>query len=361
MSTGSGAQPGPAPVDDLGTGGATPRSGRAIAARAAQLLRPSLGLAGVVPLVALAFVLVVLLLKAWPAIVLDGAGFFTKNVWNPGGAWALPVVTHGISHPQGSEYGALSLLVGTLQTSAIALIVAVPVGVGTALLVVEKLPRRLSSSMGLLLETLAGIPSVVYGLWGIFTLGPFLARDVAPAIADHVPDVPVLSFFRGPTGHGEGLLTSGLVLAIMVVPIVAATTRDLLRQVPRPTVEGAMALGMTDAEVVRTVHLRWARAGIIGASVLGLGRALGETMAVAMVSGSQVGAVTHNLYGTMTTFAATIVSQLDGALTDGTGFAVSVLAEAAIVLLIVSLIANIGARILVHRVASTALPVGRGI
>jgi len=167
--------------------------------------------------------------------------------------------------------------------------------------------------------------------------------------------------FRGPTGNGEGLLTAGLVLAVMIVPIIAATTRDLLRQVPTAPKEGAEALGMTRHETFRAVQARWIRAGVIGSAVLGLGRALGETIAVALVSGSQIHNA-GNIYDTMTTIAATIVNQLDAALTDPTHFAVRSLAEAALVLLLLTLIVNVAARLLVRRSArGTALPVGAGL
>jgi len=318
------------------------------------------------PLVALVLILAALVWKAMPAIRYNGFGFFSRSVWNLGGSYSPIVTTHGIRHPQGATYGALPLIVGTLQSSLIALILAVPIGIGTALIVVEKLPARLSSGVGFFLEVLAGIPSVVYGLWGALTLGPFLAHDIAQPIANVMPDVPVLNFFRGEgahnsAGNGNGLLVSGVVLAIMILPIIAATTRDLLRQVPRSTVEGAVALGMTDAEAVRAVTLPWVRAGVIGASVLGLGRALGETIAIAMVSGGSPGHVTTSLYGAMTTIAATIVTQLDSAFNDVSGLAVSVMAELGLVLLVITLIANVGARYLVRRVSTTALPVGRGV
>jgi phosphate transport system permease protein len=180
-------------------------------------------------------------------------------------------------------------------------------------------------------------------------------------VAKHIPDVPVLDFFRGNVGYGEGLLTSGLVLAVMIVPIVAATTRDLLRQVPRLPKEGAMALGMNDWEVATKVSLPWVRAGIIGAAVLGLARALGETIAVAMVSGSILGQIPPNLYEGFSTIAATIVQQLDGALGDGTGFEVRTLAEFALLLAVITLLTNVAARLLVRKVASTSLPIGRGV
>src|SRR6266568_6399830 len=144
--------------------------------------------------------------------------------------------------------GALPAIVGTLATALIALLIAVPVSIGAALVIVERLPRRLASGVGMFLELLAGVPSVIIGLWGALTFGPFLAHHVTPVIARNIPDVPVLSYFRGNVGSGEGLLTSGLVLAVMVIPIIAATARDLIRQVPILPREGAVALGMSDWE-----------------------------------------------------------------------------------------------------------------
>ncbi len=352
----------PAPGARARTGGAPDR---VVARRPRRdhsgVLRWTARLAAVVPALALAGLTVALLVEALPAIKVNGLGFFTGSAWNPGNFYNPPVTTGGVSHPAGSDYGALPLIVGTLLSSAIAMAIAVPIAFGTALVVVHKLPRRLSSSVGMLLEILAGIPSVVFGLWAALTMGPWLAHHVSPVIASNVPDVPVLRYFKGPVGSGEGLLTSSLVLAVMIVPIVAATSRDLLRQVPRTTLEGATALGLTDAEMVRTVSIPWVRTGVIGASVLGLGRALGETMAVAMASGTIIGVIPHNIYGTFASMAGVIVSQLDSALTDATGFAVKTLAELGLVLMVISLAANVGARLLVRRTSGTALPVGRGI
>jgi phosphate transport system permease protein len=129
-----------------------------------------------------------------------------------------------------------------------------------------------SQPLGFFIELLAGVPSVLFGLWGILTLGPWLATHIYPTIANNMPNVPVLDFFRGASGHGEGLLTTGFVLALMIVPIITATTRDLFSQVPALPKEGGEALGMTDWEVARRVTLPWVRSGIIGATVLGLGR-----------------------------------------------------------------------------------------
>jgi phosphate transport system permease protein len=171
--------------------------------------------------------------------------------------------------------------------------------------------------------------------------------------------VPVLSFFRGDPGQGQGLLTAGLILAIMIIPIIASTTRDLIRGVPILPREGAIALGMSDFECARRVTLPWISTGIVGASVLGLGRALGETIAVAMVAGGNLSQITSNIYQAMSTIAANIVQNLDAAITNPLG--TRTYAELALVLLIITLAANILARLMVRRVSGTALPVGRGL
>jgi phosphate transport system permease protein len=325
------------------------------------LIRWSGRVGAAIPLLALIFVLATLLIEALPAIRVNGLHFFTATTWDPGNTYGQTQVTNGVAHPVGAYYGALPLIVGTLLTSVIALVVAVPVSIGAALVIVERLPGRIATAVGMTLELLAGIPSVIVGLWGATTFGPFIAHHVAPVIARNTPDVPVLNYFRGDTGNGEGMLVSGLVLAVMVIPIIASTSRDLIRQVPLLPREGATALGLSDWECARWVTLPWVAGGIIGAVVLGLGRALGETMAVAMVSGAVLGALPTNIYSTMTTIAATVVSQLDSALTDSTNFAVETLAEVSLVLMVITLLTNVAARVLVRRTTATALPVGRGI
>lgn len=318
-------------------------------------------IATMVPLVALILTTLVLLIEALPAIKYNGLHFLTQTQWKPGNFYANPVTTSGVSHPNGASYGALPLIIGTVESSLIALLIAIPISIGAALVIVEKLPSKLSQIIGMFLEILAGIPSVIFGLWGTLVLGPMLARDVYPFIVRIAPNFFPFNFFKGNTGHGEGLLTSGIVLAIMVIPIIASTSRDLLNQVPKSTKEGGNALGFTDWETNRWIALPWIRTGLIGASVLGLARALGETMAVAMTSGAALGANPSNAYLPMTTIAATIVSQLDSALTDATGLATRTLAEGALVLAVLTLATNLFARLLVRKVASTALPVGRGI
>jgi phosphate transport system permease protein len=313
------------------------------------------------PAIALLLVLATLVVEAIPAIAFNGWSFFTKSIWATGGYTSAIVTTGGARHLSGQQFGVLAEVVGTLVTSAIALIIAVPVSIGAALFIVERLPKRLASLVSGFLELLAGVPSVVIGLWGALTFGPFIAHDIAPVIGRNVPDVPVLSYFSGATGNGEGELVSGLVLAVMVIPIVAATCRDLIRQVPILPREGAVALGMSDSQCARQVTLPWVGSGIVGAVVLGLGRALGETIAVAMTCGFALGNIPGNIYGAMTTIAATVVNQLDSAFGDPSGFEIRTLAEVAVVLMIITLATNIIARLLVRKVSGTALPVGRGL
>jgi phosphate transport system permease protein len=163
----------------------------------------------------------------------------------------------------------------------------------------------------------------------------------------------------GRAGQGQGLLTSGLILALMIIPIIAATSRDLIRGVPLLPREGAIALGMSDFECARRVTLPWVGTGIVGASILGLGRALGETIAVAMVSGVNLARLPTDIYQNMSTIAANIVQNLDSAITSPLG--VKTYAELALVLMVITLGANVLARLLVRRVSGTALPVGRGL
>jgi phosphate transport system permease protein len=314
------------------------------------------------PSLALAFILAVLIVKAIPAIRYNGFGFFSKSVWEQGGGYnAVIVHSGGATHLSGATFGGLAEIVGTLLTSFIALIIAVPVSIGAALVIVERLPRQVASVIGMFLELLAGIPSVVIGLWGSLTFGPWIAHHIAGPISGIFPaHVPVLDYFHGPAGNGQGLLTSGLILAVMVIPIIAATSRDLIRQVPILPREGGMALGMSDSECARQITLPWVGAGIIGAIVLGLARALGETMAVAMVSGANFSSLATNFYGGMTTIAAAIVQNIDSAFGDGSGFSIDVIAELALILMVITLSTNVLARFLVRRVSGTALPVGRG-
>jgi phosphate transport system permease protein len=318
------------------------------------------GISAVIPLFVLGAMLVILLVEAMPSIRYNGLSFFTSSQWSTGYQYGTVSHAGGVAHLQGEHYGAWPLILGTLESSAIALIVGFPIAVGAAVLLVEKLPSKIAAVIGLFLEVLAGIPSAVIGLWGVFTFGPWLAKNIYPALT-HLPNFPPFSIFHGGYGsNGEGLLAGGLVLAAMIIPIIAATTRDLLRQVPDATKEGAEAVGMTHFEVFRSVHARWIRGGVIGAAVLGLGRALGETIAVALVMGG-VQQVPHNVFSSATTIAATLILQLGSALGDPSGLEVKALAEAAFVLLLITFVVNVLARQIVKRAARGAsLPVGAG-
>ena len=311
----------------------------------------------VLPLAALVFAVSVLAVKAWPAIRVNGWYFLYGRNWTYGNGYGAVVHTDGVAHQVGSQFGAWAIIWGTLASSVIAIVIALPLSIGAAFALTERMPTWISRPLGFTIEILAGIPSVVIGLWGILTFGPWLAQHVYPVIADHMPDVPVLRYFRNPVGGGEGLLSAGIVLALMIVPIIASTTRDLFMQVPPLPKEGASALGMTDWEVANKVTLPWVRSGIIGATVLGLGRALGETIAIAMIGGASL-QIPHTVYLPFTTVAATILSQLDGALTDGTGFAVATLAELALVLAVISVAVNLVARLIVNRTGRVHAQVG---
>jgi phosphate transport system permease protein len=362
--TSTGGSAGQAPVKPPGQAMRRVTTTRRIAdaARASEerAWRWSARVAVLLPLGALVFAVAVLALKAWPAVKVNGFGFLTGSEWGgTGGAYSTTVTTHGVKHPQGAVYGAWPIIAGTIQSSAIAIIFAVPVSIGAAFALTERLPGWVSRPLGFAIEILAGIPSVVIGLWGLLTLGPFLAKHVYPVIADHAPDVPVLRYFRNPVGSGEGLLTAGIVLGLMIVPIITSTTRDLFLQVPTLPKEGGSALGMTDWEVAQKVTLPWVRSGIIGATVLGLGRALGETIAMVLVGGSAL-RLAANIYAPFGTIAATILSQLDGAEVDGTGFAVATLAELALVLAVISVAVNLFARVIITRSSRLSGPTGRG-
>jgi len=329
------------------------------AARASEerAWRWSARVAVILPLAALVFAVTVLAIKALPAIKVNGFGFLTGSAWSYGSAYGTTVHTHGVAHPMGSQFGAWPIIAGTIQSSVIAIIFALPISIGAAFALTERLPGWVSRPLGFAIEILAGIPSVVIGLWGLLILGPFLAKHIYPIVADHAPNVPVLRYFRNPVGTGEGLLTAGIVLGLMIVPIITSTTRDLFLQVPTLPKEGGSALGMTDWEVAQKVTLPWVRSGIIGATVLGLGRALGETIAMVLVGGSAL-RLAANIYSPFGTIAATILSQLDGAMTDGTGFAVATLAELGLVLAVISVAVNLVARTIIRRTSALGPAVG---
>jgi len=282
---------------------------------------------------------------AWPALRLNGSAFLFQNSWNLGNLYADPITLHGQQIMPGAHYGILFLIVGTLLSTAIALVIAVPVGVGSAMFLAEAVPHVLRSWVSFFVELLAAIPSVVYGLWGYAVVIPFLGHHVYPFLAKWFGFVP---FFGGPTGSGYGLLTCGFVLFLMIVPLITATLRDALVSQPVFLREGAVALGASRFETLWTVLIPATRRVLIGSSILATGRALGETMAVLMVSGNALNYLPANIYTPISTMASFIVSQLDSALEDPTGMAVRSLAEVALVLCLISVIVNGLARVLLY-------------
>ena len=200
--------------------------------------------------------------------------------------FGLKFITSSDWDAVGGQFGALVPIYGTLVTSAIALIIAVPVSIGIALFLTEIAPRWTRGPIGIAIELLAAIPSIIYGMWGLFVFAPVMAADVEPWVNDHLGQWPVIGpLFSGPP-IGIGMLTAGIVLGIMIIPFIAAVARDVFNQVPPPLKESAIALGSTRWEVLNRVSLPYARSAIIGAIFLGLGRALGETMAVTFVLGN---------------------------------------------------------------------------
>ncbi len=321
-----------------------------------RAVRAVLFVAALVPTAALAFLVYEMIKQAYPAIIFNGWSFFTTKKFTMGNLYGNVVVKHGYQAAQGADFGVLPLLFGTLVSSLIALVLAVPVAVGGAILLVEKVPARLQGALGVFLELLAGIPSIVFGLWGIYTFGPLLSRTVYRWIA--ALGIPWLS---GSTGAGEGLLTASVVLAVMIIPIVASIARELVRSVPAVSKEGAVALGLTPTETIRFVTIPYVRTGLIAAAVLGWARALGETIAVLVISGDALNIYPHSIFDPFSTMAATIAAFLDSALTDSTGMAIHALAEVGLVLLAVTFLTNLGGRLLARRFSDAGLPVGRGV
>jgi len=284
---------------------------------------------------------VTLLVSAGPSIARFGLGFLTSRTWN----------THG-DNPDTGVYGALVFIFGTLYTSLLALLLAVPLSLGVAIFLSEVAPARLRGPASTLVELLAAVPSVVYGLWGIFVLNALLAHPVEPWLGAHFGAVPL---FGGPA-YGSGILSAALILTVMIVPTITSIARDLLHAVPRDQREGMLALGATRWETIVHVVVPYARAGIVGAIVLGLGRAIGETMAVTMVigNGRYIG---PSLFAITDTLASVIANQFTEA--TGTLYPAALL-ELGLLLFVITIILNVLARLLVWTVARGPATTGRG-
>jgi phosphate transport system permease protein len=243
-------------------------------------------------LLVLVGIIVSLIIGAWPALQKFGPAFITTVDWDP----------------VNDKYGAAIAIVGTLVTSAIALLIAFPVSFGIALFLTEICPAWLRRPMGTAVELLAGVPSIIYGMWGLFVFAPFCATYIQPLLAHSLGEVPVIGkLFSGPM-MGIGVLTAGFVLAIMIIPFIASVMRDVFEVVPAVLKESAYALGCTKWEVVRKVVLPYTKIGVVGGVMLGLGRALGETMAVTFVIGN-ANKLSWSLFSAGNSIASTLANE----------------------------------------------------
>jgi phosphate transport system permease protein len=257
--------------------------------------------------------------------------------------WGLSFVWRTEWNPVTGQFGALPFVVGTLLTSAMALAIALPVSLGIAILLTEYAPRRLKDPLIFVVELLAAVPSVVFGLWGIFVLAPLVQRHVIPFLAG--TPLGLLPIFGEP-GSGYTLLTASLILAIMIIPIIASLSREVLMAVPRDQKEGALALGCTRWESMRYVVLSYGRAGIFSAAVLGLGRALGETMATTMTIGNRLG-LTFDYFEAGNSMTAIIANELREAASE---IHVASLVAIGLILFVLSFVLNTLGRLIIMRV-----------
>jgi phosphate transport system permease protein len=263
--------------------------------------------------------------SARPSILRFGWGFVASRVWDP----------------VREVFGALPFIFGTVVSSALALLIAVPLGLGAAVWLVEMAPRTLRAPVGFLIELLAGIPSVIYGLWGIFVLIPVLRDRFEAPLAEHFPNLPLLSG----QPFGIGMLAGGLILAIMVIPFITSVSQQVLMAVPDSQRQAALSLGATKWEMIRTCVLPYARSGITGAVMLGLGRALGETMAITMVIGN-VPAISSHLFDPGYTMASVLANEFSEATSD---IHRAALIEIGLLLFVLTIIVNIVARLLIRQ------------
>jgi phosphate transport system permease protein len=263
-----------------------------------KLFRGATFVAAILVLTLLGGVAISLLIGAWPAFSHFKLAFLTQTVWNP--------VTE--------KFGALAAVYGTLVTSLIAMLLAVPISFGIAVFLTELAPPWLRRPVGVAIELLAAVPSIIFGIWGLFVLAPVLQHTVQPWLIDTLGDLPVIgSLFQGPP-FGIGIFTAGVVLAVMVIPFVSAVMRDVFETVPDVLKESGYGLGATTWEVIWKVVVPHSRAGMVGGIMLGLGRALGETMAVTFVIGN-AHRISTSLLAPGTTISASIANEF----TEATG------------------------------------------
>jgi phosphate transport system permease protein len=285
-------------------------------------------------LVILAGVMLSLVIGSLPAWRAFGFGFFTSQSWNP--------VTE--------KFGALPAIYGTLVTSIIAMLIGVPISLGIAIFLTEICPERLRRPIGIAIELLAGIPSIIYGIWGLFVFAPFFQTYLQPVLIDAFANIPVLNqLFAGPP-YGIGLLTAGLILAIMVLPFITSITREVFDTVPPVLKEATYGIGCTRWEVMRRVVIPYTRVGIVGGVMLGLGRALGETMAVTFVIGNA-----HRIVPSIMAPGTTISASIANEFTEATGdLYTSALIALGLILFFITFIVLAAARLMLMRIAQKA-------
>lgn len=265
---------------------------------------------------------------AWLSIKTFGWDFLVSEKWNP--------VT--------DQFGALASIYGTVISSLIAMVFAVPLGIGIAIFLTEICPVPLRRPIGIAIELLAGIPSIVYGIWGLFTFAPFFQEHIQPWIVDAVVDIPILqTLLEGPP-YGIGIFTASFILSIMILPFISAVTRDVFATVPGQLKESAYAMGCTTWEVVWHVVLPFSRAGVVGGGMLALGRALGETMAVTFVIGNSH-RIHASLFSPGTTISATVANEFTEAVGD---LYKSSLIEAGLILFFISFVVLACAQIMLR-------------
>lgn len=274
-------------------------------------------------------IIVSLIAGSMPAIHAFGFGFLTSSEWNP--------VTE--------KFGALVPIVGTLVTSCIALLISVPVSFGIAVFLTELSPRFLRRPFGIAIELLAGIPSIIYGMWGLFVFAPLFGDHIEPWINEHLGDQPLIGPFLSGPPMGIGILTAGIILAIMVIPFIASVMRDVFDIVPSMLKESAYAVGATTWEVVWNVVLPYTKIGVVGGIMLGLGRALGETMAVTFVIGNA-----HELSKSLLMPGNSISSALANEFTEAVGeLYTSSLIELGLILFFITFVVLSLARIMLYK------------
>jgi phosphate ABC transporter permease protein PstC len=282
---------------------------------------------GILVLAIMAAIAAFLVWKAIPALQKNEANFLTSEAWNPNGTPA--------------QFGIAQLAFGTLMSAFLALLMATPVAVAIAMFIAFYSPRRLSTGLGYVVDLLAAVPSIVYGLWGMLVLAPHMT-----AVSEFLNSVlGWIPLFGGDSPGKNTIFTASVVLAIMILPIISSITREVFLQVPQANVEASLALGATRWEMIRMSVLPYGRSGMIGASMLGLGRAMGETIAVAMVLTSVPGINIHILEDGGNTFAANIVRSFGEATDTGRG----ALIASGLVLFVITLIVNMAARAVVAR------------